>query len=391
MSLVEIRRAFIRFFVSLRVTIVLLALSIVLVFWGTLAQVHIGIWGVQDKFFRSFIVLGTIPNTSIPVPLFPGGYFIGGLLLINLVVSHLYRFRFTWQKAGIQLTHFGLILLLVGELITSLFQEEFQLRLDEDLSRNYAESFRDNELVIIDITDPDWDDVVAIPEPILARGREVQHPQLPFRVVPRLHLPNANLGLKDPAAPRDFGEPDLATQGIGPQVAVAPLRVTSKEDERNLPAAYVELQAPEGPVGTWLVSPMLVQPQEFEYGGRSYRIALRFAREYKPFSLTLKELKHDVYPGSDIPKNFSSLVRLQSADGEDDFEALIYMNNPLRHRGLTFYQYQMDSVSGFSVLQVVRNPGWTIPYIACVLMALGLTLQFGRHLLTFVGRRRVTA
>jgi hypothetical protein len=50
----------------------------------------------------------------------------------------------------------------------------------------------------------------------------------------------------------------------------------------------------------------------------------------------------------------------------------------------------MDSVSGFSVLQVVRNPGWTIPYIACVLMSLGLTWQFGRQLLGFIARRRTT-
>ena len=92
-------RQFRDFFVSLKLTVVLLALSIVLIFWATLAQVQLGIWGVQEKFFHTFFVLENIPGTAIPVPVFPGGYFLGGLLLLNLVAAHLYRFRFEWKKA----------------------------------------------------------------------------------------------------------------------------------------------------------------------------------------------------------------------------------------------------------------------------------------------------
>jgi hypothetical protein len=81
-------------------------------------------------------------------------------------------------------------------------------------------------------------------------------------------------------------------------------------------------------------------------------------------------------------------VRLQSADGSDDREVLIYMNNPLRYAGLTFYQYQMDSANATSVLQVVRNPSWLIPYISCAMMTLGLLIQFGIHLFSFATRQR---
>lgn len=386
MTLMEIRQGFVTFFTSLRVTVALLVLSMVLVFWATLAQVKLGIWGVQEHFFRTFFVLGRIPGTEIPIPLFPGGYFIGGLLLLNLVAAHAYRFSLAWKKTGIQLTHFGLILLLVGELLTSLMQEEYQLRLDERQPRNYSESFRDNELAIIDTTDPDHDSVVVIPENVLAAGQEVQHPALPFRVVTRFYLPNANLGRKAPDAPAAT-IPALADRGLGPQIAVTPLAVTYKDNERNLPMAYVELIGADGPVGTWLVSPMLVQPQTFDYAGRSWRLSFRFERAYKPFTLELLELRHDVYPGTEIPKNFSSRVRITTSDGTADRESLIYMNNPLRYGGLTFYQYQMDSANGFSVLQVVRNPSWPIPYVACVLMGLGLVVQFGIHLFAFARRR----
>jgi hypothetical protein len=209
----DLRRSFIDFFVSLKLTIALLALSIILVFWATLAQVRLGVWGVQEEFFRTFFVLGRLPGTDIPVPIFPGGYFLGGLLLINLLAAHTQRFRVTWRKSGIFLTHAGLILLLIGELLAGLLQQDFQMRLDEGQTKDYSESFRSNELVIVDASNPEWDDVVAVPEKLLARQKELQHPRLPFRVVPRAYYPNANLTMKDPAKPAGAtAAPALASQ-----------------------------------------------------------------------------------------------------------------------------------------------------------------------------------
>ena len=178
----ELHQSFLSFFVSLRLTVVLLALSIILVFWATLAQVKLGVWGVQEHFFRTFFVMGRFPGTDIPVPLYPGGYFLGGMLLANLLAAHVQRFRLSWKKSGILMTHLGLMLLLIGELMSGLWQEDFQMRLDEGETKNYSESFRLNELVVIDATDAEWDDVVAIPESVLGAKQEIQHPKLPFRV-----------------------------------------------------------------------------------------------------------------------------------------------------------------------------------------------------------------
>ena len=104
-------RTFRDFFVSLQLTVALLILSLVLVFVATLDQVNLGIWAVQEKYFRSFFVLGHVPGSSVTFPIFPGGYFIGGMLLINLLAAHIYRFQLTWKKLGIQLAHSGVILL----------------------------------------------------------------------------------------------------------------------------------------------------------------------------------------------------------------------------------------------------------------------------------------
>lgn len=380
-------RQFRDFFVSLKLTVWLLGLSIILIFWATLAQVKLGIWGVQEKFFHTLFVLETIPGTAIPVPVFPGGYFLGGLLLINLVAAHIYRFRLEWKKAGIQLTHLGLILLLVGELITSLMQVESNMRLEEGGTMHYSESYRNNELAILDTTSPEFNEVVAIPEAVLSDGGSIQHPKLPFQIRIRDYHPNAALQLRDqvPGA-----APSPATAGIGPRVAVTPLRLTYKQDERNAPAAHIEFVGPEGTLGTWLVSPLLSAPQKFDYAGRTWELTLRFKRYYHPFAISLLDFSHDKYPGTDIPKNFSSRIRLKTDDGRGDREVLIFMNNPLRHAGLTFYQASFEKGDTVSILQVVRNPGWVLPYVSCVMMSLGLLVQFGIHLFGFVGKRSAT-
>ena len=386
----ELARQFRDFFVSLKLTVALLALGIILIFWATLAQTDLGVWGVQQKFFHSFFVLERIPGTEIPAPVFPGGYFIGGLLFINLISAHVYRFRYSWRKTGIWLTHFGLMFLLVGELLSGLWQQDFQMSFKEGETKSYSESFRNNELAITDVTDPKTDVVVAIPEEMLARGAAIQNPKLPFRVVPRLYYPNADL--QQPGAAPNLPA-SLATQGppMLRQFIPLPQPLTYKEDERNLPAAYVELVGPDGPLGTWLVSTEIPVPQHFDYGGRSWKIALRITRHYEPYALTLLKITTDIFPGSDIPKNFASRVRLQSEDGHDNREVVIYMNNPLRYNGLTYYQYQMDKASGQSVLQVVSNPSWELPYVACAMMALGLVVQFGLHLVGFARKRSAAA
>ncbi len=378
-----ITKQFRDFFVSLKLTVVLIALSIILIFWATLAQVHLGIWGVQEKFFHAFFVLEKIPGTDVPLPVFPGGYFLGGLLLLNLLAAHIYRFKLEWRKTGIQLTHLGVILLLIGELLTGLFQKESQLRLDEGESKNYSESDRIIELALLDTTDPNFNEVVAIPEAVLGDGESLQHPKLPFQVRVQNYYPNAMLQRRDQAA---NSPPAIATSGIGPQVALIPLPLTYKPNERNAPAANIELIGPEGSLGTWLVSPLLGMPQTLTYQGRTWEITLRFKRFYRPFALTLLKFTHEKYAGTEIPKNFASRVRLKADDTHEDREVLIYMNNPLRYAGLTFYQASFEG-DHTTILQVVRNPSWVLPYVSCILMALGLLTQFGIHLVGFIRRR----
>lgn len=380
----EFRRGLLRFFSSLQLTVVLLVLSMVLVFVGTLAQVNLGIWAVQDKYFRSFFILWNIPSTEIQLPVFPGGYILGGGLLINLLCAHITRFRLKWKKSGIIIAHAGIIVLLIGELISGLMQEDFRMDLQLHQTTNYSESFLRHELVISDTSDKDTNLVTAIPEGLLHPGASIQNPNLPFVVKVHDYYPNSMLAMKE-NAPNAPASP--ATAGIGPRLVAMQTPITYKPNEINQPTVFVELLGEDGSLGIWLASTVLSDPQSFTFAGKTWEMALRIERRYKPFSLTLTELRHDIYAGSDIPRNFSSRVRLQSQDGKEDREVLISMNNPLRYGGYALYQYQMNQASNNSVLQVVSNPGWLIPYISCVMMALGLAIHFILSLITFLNRR----
>src|ERR1700761_9016818 len=139
----------IKFFTSLRLTVVLLAFAIVLVFIGTLAQVDEGLYNAQARYFRQWIVLGLdLFGRKVPLIL-PGGYLIGTLLLINLLAAHIYRFQLTTKKLGIQVTHAGVILLLVGQLATDMLAHESQISFSQGQTRHYSESINEYELAFM--------------------------------------------------------------------------------------------------------------------------------------------------------------------------------------------------------------------------------------------------
>ena len=110
---------------------------------------------------------------------------------------------------------------------------------------------------------------------------------------------------------------------------------------------------------------------------------MRPARYYKPYSVTLQKFTHELYAGTEIPKDFSSRITLTDSERTVTRDVLIYMNHPLRYRGETYYQAGFQKDDSATVLQVVRNPSFLAPYVACVIVGLGLLVQFGYHLIGF--------
>src|SRR5213075_578666 len=233
---------------------------------------------------------------------------------------------------------------------------------------NYSQDIRESELAITDPSASDHDSVVVITDKKLMKGGTIsladQH--IPFDVKVDAYYPNS-VRTKRPSA-----DAPQATQGEGIHWAVAergPYSGAGSESGRvDAPSSFITLIARDGTkLGTWLVSLHMEHPQEVEVAGKKYELELRFKRLYKPYTMHLIHFSHDRYTGTDVPKNYSSRVRLVDPTNHFDREILIWMNHPLRYRGETFYQADFRNNDQTTVLQIVRNPGWLMPYIACII------------------------
>jgi ABC-type transport system involved in cytochrome c biogenesis permease subunit len=540
---------------SLKLTVFLFALSIFLIFSGTLAQLDAGIGTVVKEYFRSLYVyiplqlfvrfgqvfFGVPHHTQVNGSfLFPGGWLIGGLLLVNLLAAHAVRFKLSWKRSGILILHTGVLVLMAGELLTGLFAVEGQMTIEGGGVANVIKHRESPEFAITGPLETAADEVTVIPTRLLRKGGLIQNDQLPFDVVVDEYMPNSVM--KDAkltyAVPANWHEGELVKSGIrrdavfvikdgdrSAEVSITTaqgdlkanidrwrkqlglLPSTEEEFKRETKslevigadAVYVDLVAPgnapdrprllgvalprswqwsfivlRGPadlvgreksafedfvhsfqaetratagvglgqfaeparegagvdaeqridlasayvtlrkkgtdqsLGTYLVSewqseiPVVERPdQKVTVDGKTYGISLRYKREYTPYAFQLLEFHHDNYPGTDIPNNFSSQIRILDPERRVDREVNIHMNVPLRYqrssddpwwqllvRGQeTYYQQGFLPGDTGTILQVVRNPGWLAPYFACAMVALGMVVHFGITLYGFLRKR----
>lgn len=370
-----------QFLGSLRLTVWLLAFSVILVFFGTLDQVKIGIREAQLMYFESLIAFWHYPETWplgrilnwIPLPV-PGGYLLGPLLVVNLIAAHIRHFRMSWHIVGISLIHLGVVMLLVGQLITNIFQKEHFMWLDEGETSNYARSFHEDELVIQKRSEGGETNVYSVPYDRLKEEKTYSPEKFPFEIRVLELFPNAKL---EPGIGHNY----RVDRGIGAQfnLGVQEIPRFRKDDQRDVRTAVVKLEKEGETLGTWLVANVFEDrfpEQTFTVDGEKYEVALRFKRQYMPFSLTLLEFIHERYPGTNIPRNFASRVRLNHPAENQEKELMIFMNHPLRYEGLTFFQASFAKQDTASMFHVVRNPGWLVPYVACILVSVGLLYQF---------------
>lgn len=390
---------------DLRITVVLFVLSLFIVFWGTLAQVDNGVWTVVAKYFRNWYVwvplrvvfFNALDKSSAAIP-FPGGWLIGGAMLVNLLAAHAIRFKLAWNRAGIILIHAGIIVIMLGELITGLYQIEGQMVIKNGQTVNQVMHPGTAEFALIRTLDDKRDEVVSVPKSRLYNDAVIDDPNLPFTMTIIDYMVNSEFRQLKKEEKKDYDAKNPDAQGH------ARTHIVKKIDEVNgvdpnarhdVPSMYAVLTGRDGkPMGKWLFSAHL-ENQFIKIGDKEYQVALRYKQKERPFSFYLEKFEHEVFPGTQTPKDFHSYILL--TDPEHGIEARpveIYMNAPLYYRGETFYQSSwttdpMTRKADGTVLQVVRNPGWLMPYIACLLVGVGMLVHFGNTLYKFVDRRVV--
>lgn len=319
----------------------------------------------------------------------------GGLAAGVVLAGCMFLFK---RRGGLVLIHIGLALLMLSEWFVSWYAVEERLVIREGESVNYAIDIRETELAVIhtDYSSTE-EDVFAIPQSLLlsswADRKPIRHPELPFEVLVTDYLRNSDLRRARP------DEANPATAGHGLNWLAEEMRPGSGADSRgrvDMATAYVTLtkKATGEQIGTYVVSQLLAPPQFAErisVDGRTYEIALRFKHTYKPYTMHLIDVRKDDYIGTTTPRNYSSDVHLIDPSRNVDRHVRIWMNNPLRYAGETFYQsgYSMDPQTGVetTTLQVVTNTGWMIPYVACMFVWFGMQSHFTGMLLRFLTRR----
>jgi len=206
----------IKFFTSIKLNVVVLAFSTVLVFLGTVAQEPMGLKLAVDRFFKVFFVdhiamtaalnksahlFFDIKPEPVPqwelvregVPAFPGGYLLGSLLLLGLLGSYYTRFVLSWKKLGIVLTHLGIIILLLGQVLTDILSVESYIRMEAGERVNYSVSHDLVELAV-EKNDVNGTQVVSIPGESLRKGGVITHPAMEgVRIKVLEAWPNARL------------------------------------------------------------------------------------------------------------------------------------------------------------------------------------------------------
>ncbi|MGC3956777.1 MAG: hypothetical protein QM813_02080 [Verrucomicrobiota bacterium] len=278
------------FFSSVKLAVVLLALGLILVFWGTIAQVKLGLYMAQDEFFRSLFIYWKPEGSGLKIPIFPGGYLVGGLLLINLFAAHLRYYRSGLKRLGIAMIHLGVVLLLLGQFMTDMLSVESHMSIREGESSNFSESGSRWELAIVDTTDEKDDKVIAIPATLLQKGGELAHPDMPFKLRAKTYFPNS--ALTDSMDSSGF-EPVAAESAAGRPIWWRSLPKETHMNLRDIPSGVVELVGPQGETRSVLVSGYISTSLALAAGGRNLSFVLRPERYYKPYYLHLIDFRFD--------------------------------------------------------------------------------------------------
>jgi ABC-type transport system involved in cytochrome c biogenesis permease subunit len=317
-------------------------------------------------------------------------------------------------RGGNVLIHLAVGLLMVGQFVFGDRQIEERMTILEGRETNVACRTDEVELAVIDTSGGDTEGVTAIAGRLLrarSGGEPIEVDDLPFTLRVVDYFPNSSVARAD----SDAANP--ATTGLGEQWIASERPPEGGASSRtNIASAYVALADRESgrSLGTYLVSQFLNDQSQVFAGadrnecdivdadGRPWRLQLRFRREYKPYSVRLDDVRRINYSASETPRDYSSYVTFTDQATGAEQKGRIWMNNPVRYRGETFYQSTYSEVdlgggttAEMTGLQVVENAGWLVPYVACVLAFWGMLVHFGGTFLRYADRyerqRRVAA
>lgn len=143
-----------------------------------------------------------------------------------------------------------------------------------------------------------------------------------------------------------------------------PIQKDSKVIKGDQKAILAEIQGHD----YWVTSK---RPLNLLIDGENVKVHLVKKTLTLPFEFSLSRFKMDTNPGTDDPASYESFVRLFNDKGTENHH--IFMNNPLKYDGFTFYQasYFKTGEQHGSVLSANIDPGRPFKYLGSILLVLG--------------------
>ena len=340
---------------------------IILVFFGTIAQKDIGLYASQMKYFSSFyfLFLGFIP--------LPGGRLVLLLMTVNLFSSMFKRNLWQLKKIGIIIVHLGGLLLLAGGGLTAYFSSEGNMVIAEGESSNYVDDYHNMELAFVNNSLKDSLEYTVVDESLLYEGSRFQI----FDEGPEIYIIS---NIKNVRIENRISPADSIYKGLLEKFVLLPKK-PEPENTQNRPALIYKIQGTsngsDGIYGLFLGQGL---NDPFKINDQIFHSEYRRERTYVPFNIELIDFEKIMHPGTNVAKSFSSDVNL--IENDIPRRTLIKMNEPLRHKGYTFFQASFidDSDVETTVLATVKNYGRLFPYISSIIMSIGLLI----HLLLMI-------
>jgi hypothetical protein len=353
------------------ITLAGLLMLLMLVFFGTLYQADHGLYEAQRVFFGYVIwVAGVVP--------FPGSSTVLWVLSVQLIVFMTVQLPLVWKKAGLWVVHGGLLLLLVGGFITQVKAVESQLTLAEGEVGHFTTAYDKWEIAVWR-SHADTNDVVAYADDDLNPGAVLDLAPWPARLTVLKYYENSAAFTSLMTGGR---LPYLTASGI----ATIEPRKPEKEAPQNTPGLIAKLSTGNGPDREILLYGLENRPLALTLGGERTLFQLRRRHYPLDFSLKLTDFIRTLHPGTEVASSYESYADLQ--DGLSSRAVKIWMNNPLRYKGYTFFQasFAIDKDGEHSTFAVVTNPGRLIPYISSIMVFAGMLLHFILHFIGYVRR-----
>lgn len=383
------------------IAVVCLSLLFILTFFGTIEQKWFGLWTTIHKYFdyeSVFVQPTRWDGKWIFAPL-PGAYWVIVVLSVNMFLGGIIRARKGWRKAGVLVSHFAILFMLVAGAVSSFYKEEGQMHVVEGEKSDYAQKLFKHDIEVFQ-----YDENGDREEPAIVRSEHIKNlgtkgqldvtfEKFDFTLHIDKYLPYSVLALATPTSRPQAGE--KVVDGF----YLTEVEKNIEQEERNTPGCYVTVKDQDGDaiqrLVLWSGNPY---PVSFTHEGKRYGVTYLMEVWPMPFVVELHKTFGEYHPNTGngtpenpgIPRWFQS--NITKVDGEEREDYKIVMNEPARHDGYTLYQSGFNGagrgVTPSSTFAVVNNPSDKWPEYALYASAIGLTGHFVVMLFRFAGGSR---